>query len=407
MHIAIIGLGHAGITAATEIHKISPEAESSIFTEEPHPFYFRPQLFDVISGSKTSEQIIRYPKEWYKNNKVNLYLNSPIVNISPSNKELQLQSGQIINYDKLLITTGAKPFIPPVEGMESVEHYTLRNLEDAKAIINRVQKSKTGKATIMGGGLLGLELAKALSDRGLDITVIEIFPYLLPHQLDSEGGDFLQHLLNKKFHFSFILNVRCSSVKQENSAITIQIEDHKSHTCDFLLISAGVKPDFELALKAGIKINKGIIVDRFMKTNVEDIYAAGDVVEVDRSEFPGNAWGIIPPAVDQAKIAARNICGQETPYKGTLPWTTLKVAGIDLTSLGQITLAKSIQQFVDYDYEKEIYRKLFFKEGVLQGAILIGTKQDLPKIRLLTTRKASLADVKKELAFDSFKASEN
>ncbi|MFX0066059.1 MAG: NAD(P)/FAD-dependent oxidoreductase [Candidatus Hermodarchaeota archaeon] len=407
MHIAIIGLGHAGITAATEIHKISPEAEISIFTEESHPFYFRPQLFDVISGSKTPEEIIRYPKEWYKNNKINLYINSPIVNISPSKKELHLQSGQIISYDKLLITTGAKPFIPPVEGINDIEHYTLRNLEDANTIINRVHKSKTSKATIMGCGLLGLELAKALSDRGLDIALMEIFPYLLPRQLDQEGGDFLQHLLNRKFRFSFNLNVKCSSVKQENSTITIQIEDHEPHICDFLLISAGVQPDFELALKAGIKVNKGIIVDRFMRTNVEDIYAAGDVVEVDRSEFPGNAWGIIPPAVDQAKIAARNICGQETAYKGTLPWTTLKVAGIDLTSLGQITLAKGIQQFVDFDYEKEIYRKLFFKEGVLQGAILIGTKQDLSKIRLLTTRKASLEDVKKELDFDSFKALEN
>ncbi|MFX1533715.1 MAG: NAD(P)/FAD-dependent oxidoreductase [Promethearchaeota archaeon] len=407
MHIAIIGLGHAGITAATEIHKINPEAEISIFTEESHPFYFRPQLFDVINGTKRAEQIIRYPKEWYKNNKINLYLDSPIVNISPSKKELHLHGGQIINYDKLLIVTGAKPFIPPVEGIEDIEHYTLRNLEDAKAIINRVQKSKTGKATSMGCGLLGLELAKALSDRGVDSTLIEIFPYLLPRQLDPEGGDFLQHLLNKKFRFSFILNVKCSSVKQENGTITIQIEDHKPHSCDFLLISAGVQPDFEVAQKAGIKVNKGIIVDRFMRTNLEDIYAAGDVAEVDRSEFPGNAWGIIPPAVDQAKIAARNICGQETPYKGTLPWTTLKVAGIDLTSLGQITLEKGTQQFVDCDYDKEIYRKLFFKDGLLYGAILIGTNQDLPKIRLLTTRKASLAEVKKELDLDSFKASEN
>ncbi|MFX0095215.1 MAG: NAD(P)/FAD-dependent oxidoreductase, partial [Candidatus Hodarchaeota archaeon] len=313
MHVVIIGLGHAGATAATEIRRLRPETEISLITEEKHPFYFRPQLFDVVSGTKSPEQIIRYSKEWYSENKFNLHLNSPVTNIFSSKKEVQLQDGQVIGYDKLLIATGAKPFIPPVPGIENVKLSCLRHLEDAKTIIRRAENSKTKEATIIGGGLLGLELAKALSDRGLDPTVVEIFPYLLPRQLDSEGGQFLQHLLNKKFRFSFILNAKCKSFNQKENTITIKINDF-SHSCDFLLFSAGVRPQLTLPQKAGVKVNKGILVDRFMRTNIEEIYAAGDVAEVNPMEYPGNAWGVVPPAVDQAKIASKNICGQEIGY---------------------------------------------------------------------------------------------
>ncbi len=322
----------------------------------------------------------------------------------PLKKELHIQDGRVINYDKLLIATGAKPFIPPISGVQNVQYYCLHSLEDAKTIVNRAKASKSGEATIIGGGLLGLELAKALSDRGLNSTVIEIFPYLLPRQLDPEGGEFLQHLLNKKFRFSFILNAKSNSIKQENETITIHMDD-VVHKCDFLLFSAGVKPRIELAQKAGIKVNRGILVDRFMRTNFEDIYAAGDVAEVNPSKFPDNAVGIIPAALDQAKVAAMNICDQEHPYTGTTPLTTLKIAGVDLTAIGQISLEANIQQFEECDYQKDIYRKLFFKDRELQGVILIGIKQDLPKLRALVSQKAPLKEVKDEINFDSFTAS--
>jgi NAD(P)H-nitrite reductase large subunit len=171
----------------------------------------------------------------------------------------------------------------------------------------------------------------------------------------------------------------------------------KNHKCEFFLNAIGIKNDNSLALNSRISIGKyAIKVDPFMRTNIKNIYAAGDAVDIE--SFQGSKFGIIPTAIDQAKVAAVNMLGNELPYTGTVPWITLKVAGIDLTSIGEITLGSGVEEVGTInDPKKGIYRKLFFKNQKLQGVILIGTKENIHSLRKMAARHASLKEVEEKI----------
>jgi nitrite reductase (NADH) large subunit len=397
MHVVIIGSGHAGITAANTLSQNAEDINISMITEDSYPHYPRPSIYKVILGKEPSK-ILRYPKKWYDNKNIDLILNNKVVNIDGKNRTIGTEQGEKVTYDKLLITTGSKPFIPPIPGILDRSLYCLRSVDDALAIRKRAEECST--STILGGGLLSVELAKTLSDIDIMPTIIDRSPYPLRKQLDEEGGQFFNRILGNAFSIRFLFNAHCMKIKRDSGAIKINIKDTSgnwNHKCEFLLNATGVQNDNTLAHKAGIDIDKyAIIVDPFMRTNFKDIFAAGDAVSIE--SFPGSKFGIIPTAVDQAKIAAINILGGEIPYTGTLPWTTLKVAGIDLTSIGDIKMEKGVkEEGVICDYEEGIYQKLYFKNNQLRGAILIGTKKNVHKLKTLIIHRASLKEVNEQL----------
>ncbi|MFW9903534.1 MAG: NAD(P)/FAD-dependent oxidoreductase [Candidatus Thorarchaeota archaeon] len=399
MHVVIIGSGHAGITAAIALLQNATDVKISMITEDRYPHYPRPSIYKVITGKKP-EEILRFPKSWYEKKEISLSLNNPVRAIDGKKKEIMTDNGETLSFDKLLITTGSKPFIPPIPGLLEVPFYCLRDIDDALTIRERALNSSTGEATILGGGLLSVELAKTLSDIGIMPTIIDRSPYLLRKQLDREGGLFFNDVLVKTFKTKFLYNASCQKIKHDNGRIIISIKGfsgEKIHECDFLLNATGIQNENDLPRSVGINIGKyAIIVDPFMQTNIPDVFAAGDAVDID--SFPGSKFGIIPTAIDQAKIAAVNILGGKVPYTGTMPWTTLKVAGINLTSFGDVTTGQGIQEkCVVIDQDKGIYRKLFFKDNILQGAILIGTKENLHALKSLTIHRATLKEVKENI----------
>ncbi|MFX1516806.1 MAG: NAD(P)/FAD-dependent oxidoreductase [Promethearchaeota archaeon] len=399
MHVVIIGSGHAGITAAITLRQNADDIKISMITEDKYPHYPRPSVYKIITGKKP-EAILRFPKTWYEQKEISLSLDNPVRAIDGKKKEILTDNGETISFDRLLITTGSKPFIPPIPGLLDAPFCCLRDINDALTIRERVLNSSTGEATILGGGLLSVELAKTLSDVGIMPTIIDRSPFLLRKQLDREGGLFFHNVLNNTFKTRFLYNASCQKIKYHNGRITIRIKDSSGieiHECDFLLNATGIQNDNDLPRSANINIGEhAVVVNPFLQTNIPDIYAAGDAVDI--ASFPGSKFGIIPTAIDQAKIAAVNILGGEVPYTGTMPWTTLKVAGINLTSFGDVTTGSGIQeQCIVVDQEKGIYRKLFFKDDVLQGAILIGTKENLHTLKTLTIQRASLKEVKEIL----------
>ncbi|MFX0085205.1 MAG: NAD(P)/FAD-dependent oxidoreductase [Candidatus Hodarchaeota archaeon] len=397
MHVVIIGSGHAGITAVTTLLQNAEDIEISMITEDNYPHYPRPSIYKVILGREPDE-ILRFPKTWYMRKNIELILNNKVVGIDGKEKKIITKNDEKLSYDKLLITTGSKPFIPPIPGISDGPLYCLRTINDALAIRKRAEECST--STILGGGLLSVELAKTLSDIDILPTIIDRSPYPLRKQLDEEGGHFLKRQLDKVFNIKFFFNTECMKIKRENGAVNINIRDTTgfwNHKCDFLLNATGVQNDNTLAKKAGINIDQyAIIVNPFMMTNIKDIYAAGDAVSIEL--FPRSKFGIIPTAIDQAKIAAINILGGEVPYTGTLPWTTLKVAGIDLTSIGDIDIDDEVRiEGIIRDYKEGIYRKLFFKNNQLRGAILIGTNKYVHKLKTLIIHRASLKEVNEQL----------
>jgi nitrite reductase (NADH) large subunit len=352
MKHVIVGNGVAGVMAAQAIKQADPDAEAHIFGVEPYPYYRRPQLWEFI--------------------------------------------GSQVTYDRLLLATGARSFIPPCEGTEKDGVFTLRTLDDALAIKAYARDIST--AIIVGGGLLGLETARALHTAGLDVTVVEFFPYLLPRQLDEEGAQVLQALL-KAQGLHIVTGATTTAILGVPCADCIQLQSGAKVTGDMVLFSTGIRSDVTLAKEAGLEVNRGVVVDGHLRTSAEDIYAAGDA-----AEFEGQVYGIIPPAIEQARVAAANMVAPGSAiYSGTMPSTTLKVAGAELTTLGEaLAEGEEYTQLRRTDEASGHYRKVVLRDGRIVGAILLNDKERTQPLRQLIERGVDVSAHADQLLKDDF-----
>ncbi|MGB9856858.1 MAG: NAD(P)/FAD-dependent oxidoreductase [Dictyoglomaceae bacterium] len=387
----IVGNGISGINTAQVIREKDKEVPLFIFTEEEYPYYSRPQIIEFLAGNIGVEDLPFYPKRWYEENNIKVLYREKALKIDIEKKILETDKDKY-KFDKLLIATGAFPFKPPLENINSEGVFTLRNIDDAKNIISFVKDKE--KAIILGCGLLGLETGRALSKRGLRIIGLEFFPRLIPRQLDSEGARILQRKIEEKFGFEFYLGVKAKKILAVNGKFEgVELEDGRKIYGDLMIISAGIIPNTELAKNSNILVNKGILVNEYMETNMKDIYSAGDCIE-----FSGRIYGIIPASLEQSYVAGKNMLGEEVKYKGTIPSNTLKITGIDLTSIGEIDPQdKGFEIIIKKDEEKGFYRKLIFKEDRIVGAILLGDKRKyVNKIQNLI-RSQKIVERKEEL----------
>ena len=367
MKIAIVGNGICGITAAKSISENSPGAKISIFTDEEYNYYPRPLLDRLLAETMDLNQLFPYNDEWYKKRGIEVSLKNKVLDIDLSSKKLKTEKDGWQDFDRVLLTTGASPFVPPIEGINAREVFTYRNISDVLKI--RVFARGKRRAVVIGGGLLGLETAKALTDRGLKVTIVEHNSRLLPRQLDDEGGQILKSIIEKS-NIEVVLQVTCDRILAEGAKTCLLTKQIGKLEADLFIVSAGVRSNIELARNCGIGIGKGITVDKYMKTSCENIYAAGDC-----AEFNGTVYGIIPAAIDQGLAAASNIIDKQFEYKGTTFQATLKVMGIDLTSIGTVNPEdEGYETVCRKDASKSIYRKCVIKDGKLVGAILLGEK---------------------------------
>ena len=320
-----------------------------------------------------------------------MYLNSTVKNIDPKNQRITLADKSNFTYSKLLLDTGSSGILPPIDGINTAEGvFTLRTVEDVLTIIKRAACAKA--VTLIGGGLLGLEAGNGLRKLGLSVTVVEFFDRLLPRQLDAEGAAILQKQL-ENMGLKFILGAQSKSIKDAGTTKILELKDGKAFESNFILVSAGIKPNVSLAQEAGISVNKGIIVNDRMETNFPNVYAAGDV-----AEHKGRIYGIWPAAHRQGVIAGINMAGGNETYAGTVPSTSLKVAGIHLTSMGDILAEdKTVEQVKVKNPDKNLYKKLFTKEGKIIGAIFLGDTKNAYEIGQLIEKKADVSTFKDKI----------
>lgn len=396
--MAIVGGNVAGTNVAKAVRDVDPEAEIAIFSEEAEPYYARPKLIDFLAGSVDEAGMTFYPMEWYDKNRIQLHLSSKVDALDLAGKRLTANGGWHA-FDKLVIATGASAFVPPLKGLPKERIFTLRTLDDARRI--RDAATSSTRAVVIGGGLLGLETARALTARhqGLKVTILEYAEHLLMRQLDHEGAAMLRRWL-EGLGIEVMTKAETEEVLGTSAVNGVRLKDGRTVEADMVVVSAGARPNFALAKEAGLKVGRGLAVDGWMRTSDPDVFAVGDVVELG-----GKTWGIIPPALEQARIAAKTVVGQPSPeYKGTIPSNTLKVAGLDLSSMGTVrseheTPESGFEEIRSISSDGKVYRKFVLRDGKLIGAILLGTKKDWPKIskaiaegRSLEGAKASLAD---------------
>ncbi|MGB9769519.1 NAD(P)/FAD-dependent oxidoreductase [Caldisericum exile] len=371
MIYAIIGLGVAGVTAAKIIRQLDPKGEIHIFSDEPTLYYPRPKLFEVIREEIKARDLYFYDSMWYEERDIKLHLGVKIRKIDPKEHLLYLDMGGSVAYDKLLIANGASSFVPPIDGVYTEGVFTLRNLNDAFKIRRHSFLIGNGKPTaVIGGGVLGLEAAYSFLKNKLKPVVVEGAPYLLPRQLDEEGSKILKGIL-MSWGIGVLENAKVERIEGNTNVEKVVLADGTVVPAEMVLLSTGIRPNTSLLELSKLPFNRGAIVDSYMQVS-EDIFAAGDI-----AEFNGTIYGIIPPAIEQATIAATNMVKDRSlEYKGSVPSNTLKVVGLDLTSVGLVNPKEDGYEVIRAsDESSHKYRKIVLKDNKVVGIIILGIKE--------------------------------
>lgn len=393
MKFVVVGNGIAGVSAAQVIAQESQRAEIAIYTQEPYHYYPRPKLWEFLAGETKIEELFFYPPSWYEERGIKVHLKSRVRGLDVAGKRLALADGREIAYDRLLLANGSVPSVPPVEGVDKEGVFTLRSLDDALAI--KEYAGKVSKAVVIGGGLLGLETARALSLSGLEVTVLEFFPWLLPRQLDPEGAKVLTSKI-EAMGLRVMTGANTEVILGAERAAGVLLKDGREVKGELILFSAGIVPSIKLAQGAGLVVNKGIVVDDYLRTSAPDIYAAGDV-----AEHRGKIYGIIPASREQASVAARNMLGQDSKYEGTIPSNTLKIVGIDLTAIGLINPEGEGYQVLRKE-TPEVYKKFVLQDGQLVGAILLGDRESVAPVSRLIRSQVNISAHAEKLLDEDF-----
>lgn len=395
MRVIIVGNGLAGIISAKTLRELDKKVEIEVFAEEKYHYYPRPNLIEFLAGTVPFERMFAFPQEWYREQNINIHLGKQVISIFPDTQEIKVEGGKKEKYESLLLANGSSSFIPPFKGTDKKGVFALRNLDDAFELLEYLKSNK--RVIVIGGGLLGLETARALKSRGARVEVVEFFDRLLPRQLDIQGASLLKAQIENmgiKVH----LGLATEEVLGQDKVRGLRFKGEKEMETDMAVVAAGVKPNIRIAKEAGLETDRGLVVGDYLQTSNPKIFAAGDVIQ-----HIGKVYGIIPASFNQARIVASNILGKKEKYEGTVPSNTLKVVGLDLTSVGLVNPEEGT--FEEFRKEKKgegIYKKVVIQKGVVLGAIWMGTKKGVSEISRIISQKINVEKHKISLLEDDF-----
>ena len=391
--LVVVGNGMAGVACVEQILKHAPKFQITIFGDETHVNYNRILLSSVLAGEKSLDDITLNGLEWYQQNDISLRLGVRIIDVDPDAKTVTGDDGSITSFDNLLIATGSSALIPPIEGVQKNNVFVFRNLDDTRALLER---SRTGtKAVVIGGGLLGLEAARGLQVQGCEVTVVHLMDTLMERQLDCVGGNYLKEKMDG-MGVKVLLNRSTSAILGNGHAEAVAFKDGDSIPADLVVIAAGIRPNVELGRRAGLTVNRGIVVNDFMETSHPDVFAVGECVE-----HNGVCYGLVAPLLEQGKVLAATITGNRGPkYQGTVPAAKLKIMGVDVFSAGNYDEKAACAEMVRYeDPWLGIYKKLILREGRLAGVILVGDASDSHRYMEWLRSGADLTAMRRSLLF--------
>jgi nitrite reductase (NADH) large subunit len=371
MKLVIIGNGMVGYKFCEKlIAKSQPgQFEITVFGEETRPAYDRVHLSEFFSG-KSADDLTMAPASWYAVNNITLYLGDPVQHIDRINKRIKSHHGIEASYDVLILATGSSAFVPSIPGVEKEGVFIYRTIEDLELMTAYAKKAKTG--AVIGGGLLGLEAAKAMIDLGVaDTHVIEFAPRLMPRQIDDAGSTILKNKLESlglKIHTS----KNTTGILGHDCIKAMQFADNTITEVDMLVISAGIKPRDELAKECGLEVGGrgGIVVNDKLQTTDASIFAIGEC-----ALYNNMIYGLVAPGYEMADVVVTNLCGGEKEFTGYDMSTKLKLIGVDVASFGEpFVSGNAIRTVVIEDTNKGIYKRINITEDgkYLLGGVLVG-----------------------------------
>ncbi len=403
--LVVVGNGMAGIRAIEEIlaRGGGDTFDITVFGDEPYGNYNRILLSNVLAGSDDPAEIYLNALDWYADNRIDLRAGVRVVRIDTFAHLVHADDGTSMRYDKLILATGSRSFFPPMTGLWADDKtladgvFGFRTLDDTASMI--AEASTRTKAVVLGGGLLGLEAARGLQNRGLTVDVVHAGPTLMNAQLDDLAGAILRRSV-ESLGIGVHTGMRTTEVIVSDGRLTgIVFSDGERLDCDMLVIAAGIRPNVGLAQRAGLTVERAIVTDDHMRSvDDDDVYVVGEC-----AQHRGQVYGLVAPLWEQAKVLADHLTGTDvrSAYHGSRVATKLKVAGVDVASMGIKAPEFDDDEFVQYSEPRHgVYKTIVIRDGKLVGATLVG---DVSKVSFLTQAFDSglpLPDERVSLMFD-------
>jgi nitrite reductase (NADH) large subunit len=386
--VVIVGNGAAGVTAAVALRDLSPDVAITLLGDEPYDFYNRMNINQVVTEERAIRQLYLMPTDWARIRGIDYRLGVAASWIDARHYEVVTQAGESIAYDRLIVATGALPFVPEIPGFGMGGSFVMRTIDDAVQLQQHIRRRRCRTAVVIGGGLLGLETAHSMSQLGVRVFVLDQAQWPLSRQLDQAAGALVWQMMSD-LGVKILPQTEARQILGIDWVSGVELSNGQSLAADLCLVAAGIRPNVALARSAGLRIRHGVLVDQRMCTSDARIFAAGDV-----AEFEERTLGLWPAAVDQAHTAAFNVLGGERTYTGTAPPTRLKVAGIDVLSVGDIAAREPDGHELRLaDGDGRQYRKLVLSDGQVRGAILIGHHDLADQVTAAVERRQPVAEL--------------
>jgi len=401
MKYLIIGNSAAAIGAIEGIRKVDRDNPITLISDEPYHTYSRPLISYYLMGKVTEKNMLYRKEDFYEKNKVEAILGIKATQVDTEKNQVVLEDGRTLAYDKLLIATGGTPFIPYMEGLDKENVFSFLKLDDIKAIIEALAAAK--KAVIVGAGLIGLKAAEGLVQSGVDVTVVELANRVLSAILDEDAANIVQnHLENQGIKFE--LNTSVESILGNEKVSAVKLKSGKTIDAELVIVAVGVKPNTGVVSGSSIQINRGIIINEHCQTNIDNIYAAGDVAEgYDLIYNTQRVLPILPNAYKQGEVAGLNMAGKETEFKGGFAMNSIGFFRLPMITAGIIKPEEDgYEILVKVEVEKNSYKKIVIKEDKVVGFIFLKNVDRAGIITSLISEKINVKSFKEELLKDSF-----
>lgn len=395
MHYLVLGAGPAGVTAAETLRKHDKNAKITLLGGEPEPPYSRMAIpYYLIEKVGEDGTYLRQQADHYENLNID-YVHGTATALQGKAKRIKLTDGSELQFDKLLICTGASPITPPVPGLDRDGIFNCWTLEDARHIAKLAQKGEP--VILMGAGFIGSIILESLALKGVNLTVVEMGDRMVPRMLDETAGVMLQQWCENK-GVRVMTKTMISEVTDGPEGLTVHTKDGDKLDAKLLVVAAGVQPNIGFLASSGVEIEHGILVDQYMRTSVPDVYAAGDVCQAtDFSTQKAEMLAIQPVAVEHGRIAAQNMAGKVTPHEGSLNMNVLESMGLITASFGLWMGVEGGDSAKMVDLENNRYLRLEFDGNKLVGGQAVGLTEHVGILRGLIQTELDLGPWKQKL----------
>ncbi len=404
----IVGASAAGIGAVEAIREVDPVGTITVISDEACPQYSRPMISDYVSGKADFNKMKCRADNFWTQHNAEAITGKKAAALNLTEKTVALESGEKIPYEKLLLATGGKPFVPKMEGQEKDGVFTFTTIKDAERLAAKIEEINAKSAVVIGAGLIGLSVTDALAKRGLKVTMVELQEKILSLLLDPKASDMVESVV-KAAGIDIVTGQSVQKIigKPGNDGAVGGVVLTKGDTvpCDLVIAAIGVIPRTELVVGTAIKINRGIVVDNTMQTNVPDVYASGDVAEAyDFILQQNRLLPLWPLAIVEGRVAGYNMAGQKTLYNGGTNMSSLKYFDIPIVSIGLANPKEdpALEILVKADPEAKVYKKVVLRNNVIVGMTFVNCIERAGIIYGLMKKQVNVKKFKVDLLRDDF-----